>query len=156
MLPELAGANAELEEVVLEIERLVRSVDSATLNAQPAAGFNSIYATVVHIAGSMTWWLGEIVARREVHRDREAEFRARGDDAEELVRVLDEARALSQEVLATLTPAMLDETRQARTLTLPVRQIIPHVLAHTALHWGHIQITTQLLQSRVLDAGRRI
>lgn len=144
MLPELATAMTELDDLSNQAKQIIQTLEPAALNFKPADDINSIYATTTHIAGSLEWWLGEIVAGRAARRDREAEFRAAGADAAALVCALDDALSLARMVLEGVTPAHLDETRHARTLTVTVRWIIPHVLAHTALHLGHLQITAQL------------
>lgn len=105
---------------------------------------NSIGVIATHIAGSLKWYLGEVIAGRDMRRDRDAEFRARGNDARALAQTLDDAREFAREILETLTPAMLDETRQARTRTVIVRQGITHIVAHTAQHVGHLEITAQV------------
>ena len=57
--------------------------------------------------------------------------------------------------MAQLTAAELEETRQAWSRTVSVRWGILHVIEHTALHLGHMQITYQLWQSgRAFDSPR--
>ena len=147
MLPELASAMTELDDLFNQAKQIIQTLDSTGLNYRPGVEMNSIYAITTHIVGSLKWYLGQVIAGRDMRRDREAEFRASGADAPALVRALDDALTFAREILETITPAMLDETRQARTRTVTVRQGVAHVVAHTAQHIGHIEITAQLFKS---------
>ncbi|MBM3129797.1 MAG: DUF1572 domain-containing protein [Chloroflexi bacterium] len=144
MLPELATALTELDDLIDQAKQIIQTMDPAGLDYAPGAEMNSIGAIATHIAGSLKWYLGEVIAQRDMRRDRDAEFRARGKDARTLAQMLDEAREFAREILETITPAMLDETRQARTRTVIVRQGVMHIVAHTAQHVGQIEITAQL------------
>ena len=77
-------------------------------------------------------------------RDRDAEFIARSTDACDLVRLLEKTGVETREVLSNLRETGLDGVRQARGRTFDVRWCILHVIEHTALHLGHMQITYQL------------
>lgn len=148
MLPELASALTELDDLFNQAKQIIQTLDSTQLNYKPGVEMNPIYAITTHIVGSLKWYLGEVIAGRDMRRDRDAEFRASGADAHALVRALDDALSFAREILETITPVMLDETRQARTRTVTVRQGVAHVVAHTAQHVGHIEITAQLSKAR--------
>ncbi|MCA9957006.1 MAG: DUF664 domain-containing protein, partial [Anaerolineales bacterium] len=55
-------------------------------------------------------------------------------------------RSQTRTILQNLTQEDLDGTRQARDREVPTRWAILHVIDHTALHLGHMQITAQLWQ----------
>ncbi len=148
MLPELAISFAELADLNAQAQKIVRGMDPRALDDSPGDGFNSPNAIVTHMAGSQRWWVDEILGQRDVHRDREAEFRAAGQDAEALARRLDDSLRFVKEVLETVTPEMLEQPRQARDRTVTVRYVLPHVVAHTAIHLGHLDLTRQLWESR--------
>jgi hypothetical protein len=61
-----------------------------------------------------------------------------------VVRILDGVAAETREVLSTLGAEELEGTREARGREVPVRWCILHVIDHTALHLGHMQLTYQL------------
>ena len=88
--------------------------------------------------------LRDRLAAGVLHRDRDAEFRFISSDADVLARQLDHAADLVREVLETLTTDVLDQKRECRGRQLTVRSILLRVLAHTALHVGHTQVTRQL------------
>ena len=144
MLSETAAIVAALNELWTEMEQVVRSVPPRALTYKPGEGFNSISALVTHVTGSQKWWIGEILAGRDMHRDRDAEFRVEDSDPRVLEHGLKEAAALVNEVLGTVTADMLDQTRLYRGQPVTVRSILIRVLAHTARHAGHIQIIRKL------------
>ena len=144
MVPETAAVLAELNELRIETKQMLREVAPAALTYKPGDGFNSITIIVTHLTGSQRWWIGEVLAGRDMHRVRDEEFRATEADPEVLVRRLDEAAALANEVLETVTADMLDGTRLYRGQPVTVRWILMRVLAHSARHVGQLQIVRRL------------
>ena len=118
----------------------------AALDWVPSPGFNSICVLTVHIAGAERFWLSDVVAGVDSGRDREAEFQAHGLVPEELAGRLSDSWTFVQSVLADLTLADLDtiriSPRSGKEIT--VSWALGHVLKHTALHLGHLQVTRQL------------
>jgi uncharacterized damage-inducible protein DinB len=112
---------------------------------------NSMVSIATHLAGSETFWMKEIVAGRPIHRDREAEFVARGVGATELKAKLDAAGKVTVEILSSLTPAQLEGPRNFRDRKVTVRWAILHVIEHMATHLGHIQLTRQLWMAQMGD-----
>ncbi len=143
MLPEVAAYVDELGELHAQAKKLIQ-LDASALDYVPGKGLNSMCAIVTHMAGSQKWWIGENLDRRDMHRDREAEFHAAGVAPAELAKRLDESLAFVIESVGKLTPEMLAETRIARGQPVSVRYILCHVLAHTSIHVGHLEITRQL------------
>jgi hypothetical protein len=133
-----------------QISGLLDGLPAEALNWRPlsagseAEETNSLAANVVHITGSQRWLVGEAVGGRPANRDREAEFRAKADEAEPLQRRLDEASAFIADVLDGLSPGALEETVVVREVERTRRWCVVHSLAHTAMHLGHMQLTRQL------------
>lgn len=144
MLPETAAVVGELNELWAEARQMVQHVAPQMLTYKPGDGFNSISAIITHVAGSQKWWIGEILAGRDMHRDRDAEFRATEADPAVLVHRINEVAALVDEVLGTVTAEMAEETRLYRGQPVTVRWILMRVLAHTARHLGQIQIIRKI------------
>jgi len=144
MVPATAAVLAELSELWTETKQMAREMSPAALTYKPGDGFNSITIIVTHLTGSQRWWIGEVLAGRDMHRVRDEEFRATEADPEMLVRRLDEAAALANEVLETVTADMLDGTRLYRGQPVTVRWILMRVLAHSARHVGQMQIVRRL------------
>jgi uncharacterized damage-inducible protein DinB len=157
MLPELNNYLQRIEDLRGQVCDLIADLPAEALNWRPLpssvppasggeerGGTNSLAVLATHIAGAEHFWIGEVVGGRPPTRDRDAEFAAQASDASELIRLLEDTGAETREVFATLAEAHLDGTRQVRGRTIPVRRCILHVIDHTALHLGHIQLTYQL------------
>ena len=146
MLSELNNYLQRIEDLRGQARDLIADLPAEALNWRPIEdeATNSLAVLATHIAGAEHFWIGEVVGRRPPTRDRDAEFAAQASDASQLVRLLEDTGTETREVFATLTEPDLDGTRQARGRTIPVRWCILHVIDHTALHLGHIQLTYQL------------
>jgi uncharacterized damage-inducible protein DinB len=97
-----------------------------------------------HIAGAEHFWIGEVVGGHSLTRDRDSEFAAEVAGTSELLELLERVGAESREVLSSLCGEELEGEREARARSIPVRWCILHVVDHTALHLGHMQLTCQL------------
>ena len=148
MIPEVQGVLSELRVLWDEIEALARRLPPQALIYRHGAGFNSISVLVTHLAGSQRWWIGEVVANRAMHRDRDAEFRAEDVDQSVLTARLHDAAGLVGEILDTLTSEMLDQTRLYRGQPVTVRWILLRLLGHAARHVGQMQIVEKLWASQ--------
>lgn len=151
--------NAELEQYLHMIEdlrgqvgELIAGLSAEALNWRPIEGgddhvTNSLAVLAAHIAGAERFWVAEVIGGRPPTRDRDAEFAIQANDADELRRRLDETGTETREVFAALREEDLDSTREVRGRIVPVRWAILHVIDHTALHLGHMQLTYQLWMS---------
>ncbi len=148
MVPELASYLERIEDLRSQVGRLIADLPAEALNWRPLATANSLAVLAVHIAGAEHFWIGEVVGGLPATRDRDAEFAIQAKTAEELVRQLDDTATETHQLLAILPPAELDGERQARGRTIPVRWCLLHVIDHTALHLGHMQLTYQLWTGR--------
>ena len=112
-------------------------------------GMNSMAILAAHIAGAERYWIGDVVMGETSSRDRDKEFETTGVSADVLSDRLDSALGYVREAFIRLTTGHLAEVRisprDGREVT--VAWSIAHVLEHTALHLGHMQITKQLLKS---------
>lgn len=118
------------------------------LDWSPGGGMNSIAVLVVHVAGSERFWIGDTVMREPSGRDRDAEFVASGMSGQALVSLLDASLAYIEGAFGKLDLEVLAESRTSPRdgRDISVARTIAHVIEHTALHLGHIQITRQLLE----------
>ena len=138
-----------IEDLRAQVGKLIADVPAEALNWRPIQGdddhiTNSLAVLAAHVAGAEHFWIGEVTGGHPPTRDRDAEFITQAADASELLRLLEQAGAETQQVLFALSEADLDGTREARGRTVTVRWCILHVIEHTALHRGHMQITYQL------------
>jgi len=151
MLAEVAAYLERIEDVRGQIRKLIAPLSSEALNWRPIEGeddhaTNSLAVLAAHVAGSEHFWIAEVVGGVPPTRDRDAEFRTETAGAAALVAGLDAVAAETRQVMEGLTESDLGETRQAWDRVVPVRWAILHVIDHTSLHLGHIQLTYQLWQ----------
>lgn len=149
LAPELHYYLLLLSDLRKQVRALVADLPAAALNWRPLPDVedhatNSLAVLAAHIAGAEHFWIAEIIGGHPPTRDRLAEFALQVEDAGELLRRLDAVGEETRAVFARLTPADLDDVRTAQGKTMPVRWGILHIIDHTALHLGHMQITYQL------------
>jgi uncharacterized damage-inducible protein DinB len=148
-MKETEGYLSILMDLREQVKKGLDGLPNEALDWHPTTGqgdlaTNSMVSIATHLAGSETFWMKEVIGGHPIQRDREAEFVARGVGASELQAKLDAAAKVTVEVLSSLTPAQMDESRKFRDRTVTVRWAILHVIEHTANHLGHIQLTRQL------------
>lgn len=150
---ELDTYSRELTLLLGRLCRLVDGLSASELNWRPPAPeANSLYVIATHVLGNAEAWVLGIICGQDVHRDRDAEFRASGTDPAPLI---ERAKRLSEEMsraLQALPASALDESRRpappllgigpAEELT--VRQALMRVLVHALMHVGQMQITRDL------------
>ena len=149
MIPELANYFGRIEDLRGQISGLIAELPEQGLNWRPIKGkddhvTNSLAVLTCHIAGAEHFWIAEVVGGRPETRDRDAEFATVATDAGEILRFLEKTAQETREVFSTLGETDLNGTRQVKGRTIPVRWCLLHVIDHTALHLGHMQITYQL------------
>lgn len=160
LIPELNHYLQMIEDLRGQVGELVAGLPAEaltwrpiSLSASPTSGkeereetTNSLTVLATHVAGAEHFWIGEVVGARPRTRDRDAEFAAETGDASALLRLLKEVSVETRAVFSALDAADLAGTREARGRTIPVRWCFLHVIDHTALHLGHMQLTYQLWQ----------
>lgn len=149
MHPELQHYLHMIEDLRGQIRDLISDLPAEALNWRPLPGsddhaMNSLAVMAAHVAGAEHFWIAEIVGGYPITRDRPAEFAIEVDGPADLLRRLDEVGVETRDVFARLTLADLDGRREAWDRPVSVRWGILHVIDHTALHLGHMQITYQL------------
>lgn len=150
MLSVLEDYSERLPALHTEIERTIEGLPPPALDWVPGPDMNSLGVLAVHVAGAERYWIGDVVGRDPSGRDRAAGFRTRGLDAATLKARLTEALAHSQAVLEGLTLPDLEASRVSPRdgRVFMVARCLAHVLEHTALHLGHMQITRQLWEQQ--------
>ncbi len=149
MLSELENYLHRIEDLRSQVQALITDLPAQALDWRPTESSeehasNSLAVLAAHIAGAERYWIAEIVGKRPPIRNRPAEFATEATNADELCRLLDQSGAETREILATLKETDLDGTREVEGRVVPVRWGILHIIDHTALHLGHMQITYQL------------
>ena len=149
MSSELASYLQMIEDLRSQVCDLIAGLPAEALNWHPLEdpgehATNSLAVLAAHIAGAEHFWTAEVVGGLPPSRDRDAEFATRAASASELVSLLEAVGEETRKVFSTLSDTDLDGTCQARGRVIPVRWCILHVIDHSALHLGHMQLTYQL------------
>lgn len=149
MLSELDSYLTRLEDLRSQVLNLINDLPVDALNWRPIEdkddhATNSLAVLTAHLVGAEHFWVAEVIGGQPATRDRDAEFVTVANNASDLIHLLEKVAQETREVFSTLSESDLNGTRQARDRTVPVRWGILHVIEHTALHLGHMQITYQL------------
>ena len=133
-----------LQELHEDVKNALEGLSPEALDWSPKAGVNSITVLIVHLTGSQRFLFGEVIGGQDIHRDRDAEFLAKGLTPEQLTEHLNDSYQYISTVLERLTLADLESKRMFRTREVTVGWVIGHALKHTATHLGHIQVMHDL------------
>ncbi len=160
MLAELAYYIDRIDDLSRQISEMISQVSTEALNWRPIDGeddhaTNSLAVMAAHVAGAEYHWIAEVIGRQPATRQRELEFKTVAVDASSLVEKLTKNAEVSRQILAALNEDDLAGSREVDGRTVPVRWAILHVIDHTALHLGHMQITYQLWNGGQAIAARR-
>jgi uncharacterized damage-inducible protein DinB len=136
-----------LQQIHEDSKAAIEGLTQDELDWIPGEGMNSMAVLAAHIAGSETFWIGDIVMGQPSGRDRPAEFATSGINGETLSDLLDGSLSRIALAFESMSVEQLHETRQSPRGgdEFTVVWAIGHVLEHTALHLGHMQVTRQLL-----------
>lgn len=112
-------------------------------------GANSPYAVVTHCLGVLEYWAGYVVAGRSIERDRDAEFVARGDVADLVIRVRRARQQLGRDLDAMDPWAPPRGRPEPEDAELPLARTqggaAVHVYEELAQHLGQLEITRDVL-----------
>ena len=146
---ELDNYLQRIEDLRGQVRSLIADLPAEALNWRPIESVeehatNSLAVLAAHVAGAEHFWITEVIGGRPATRDRDAEFSIIVADASELTGRLDTVGVETREVFSSLTVADLDGIREVENRAVAIRWGILHVIDHTALHLGHMQVTYQL------------
>lgn len=133
-----------LQELHDDVAKTIEGLSPEALDWSPKAGVNSITVLIVHLTGSQRFLFGEVIGGQDIHRDRDAEFLAKGLSPDELKQRLGDNLTYIADVMESLTLADLERKCMFRTREVTVGWVIGHALKHTATHLGHIQVMRDL------------
>jgi uncharacterized damage-inducible protein DinB len=127
------------------LRKALEGLDMAQLDRAPAPETNSIAVLVTHACASELDWL-HTAAGRTMQRDRDAEFRARGQSAEQVAAAVERAATEMPALVRAAVSAGADATRRSRAgRELSAAWCLLHALDHLAEHVGHAELTRQLV-----------
>jgi uncharacterized damage-inducible protein DinB len=154
MLELFAACLKQLETLHADLNSVIVDVPVEALNWSPGPEMNSVAVLAAHTAGSERYWIGDVIARDDSRRDREAEFRTQAASTAELIARLEAALAHSRGVLGQLTLENLNEKRIAPSdqREVTVAWALIHALEHVATHLGHMQLMRDMWQTQRVSA----
>ena len=142
-----------VDRAVDQMTEIVTGIGDDLANRKPALpGANSPYAILRHCLGVMEFWGGEVVAGREIIRDRPAEFRARGPAAELAVaarKAVDQFRA-DAATAGFAAPPRGGTGHQKHPDELEFASqghALLHVLEEVCQHLGQMELTRDVLRA---------
>ncbi len=149
MLPEIQTYIEVLREAREQVAQVLDGLTVDALNWHPLPDdTNSLYALAVHLLGAERRWLHLEVGGRKIQRDREAEFRTRGDEITSLLATYQTVALTSETILAPLEEPEMGVLRGQSPDAHSVRWCILHVIEHYNEHLGQMVLTRQLWENR--------
>ena len=148
-----------VDRAVDEMAEIVTELGDDLANRKPVLqGSNSPYAILQHCLGVMEFWGGEVVAGREVTRDRDAEFRAHGPVASLTAATADAKRrfradAATAEFAAPPRGGMDDDMSPDELELTSQGHALLHVLEEVAQHLGQMELTRDVLRAATAEPG---
>jgi uncharacterized damage-inducible protein DinB len=148
MEPIFEGFFAVLQAMHKDCKAALTDMSQEELDHSPGEGMNSLAVLAAHIAGSGSFWISDVVMGQPTGRDRPSEFVTSGVDRRTLSDRLDGSLSRIGNIFENLSVEQLSEYRTAPGWEeeFTVAWAIGHILEHTALHLGHMQVTRQLLE----------
>ena len=122
-------------------------------------GSNTMFAIATHMVAMGEYWVLCLVGGADIVRARQAEFHAVGSSAEIVLRLQTWSQAcdvlcagLGSEVLAEIARVPIEylQTGGFGSGVLSKRECLMHVVEHSALHLGQLQILRQLVEQRAI------
>ncbi len=149
MLNELENYLLRIEDLHKQIVDMIDDMPRDGLNFFPIVlpqmqVSNSIANLAMHVAGAEHYWIGEVIGGMPATRDRDSEFAVRVKNSSPLIDILNNTLAETRTIFAKLTEADLSKTYEVDEKMVTGRWAILHVVDHSSLHLGHMQITYQL------------
>lgn len=128
-----------------EIFAILEEVGVEGMNWKPGGeNFNSLYTTAYHTICSQNWWITENLNQVKIERDRTAEFKAYAENLDQLYQMYESIQSETKRILETVGCNEIQHLREVKGRKVSVEWIVIHVVEHTALHLGHMQVTKQL------------
>ncbi len=151
MISEVQTQLERLRELRGHVLQTLEGLDADALNWKPLpTETNSVFVLTTHLLGAERHWLHEVVGQRKIERDRDAEFRARGETSAALRAAYAAVARESEEILARLDASDMDVLREAgHYSSRTVRWSILHMIEHYCEHLAQMRLTRQLWENQV-------
>lgn len=138
--------------IASSVDSLVELLDGLAaddLNWSPLENANSLYVLATHTMGNIEQNVLGAICEEPVERDRDAEFRAQADSAEAIQRRWRDLRDRISACLEDAPQSRLEDKKEhyGRGLVTGRERLIV-VARHAAEHFGHAELTRDLLKAR--------
>ncbi len=157
---ELRVYAAYIRRIALEAVATLQDLSAGQLSWKNGEdGSNTMFAIATHMVAMGEYWVLCLVGGADVVRDRQAEFHAVGSAAEIVLRLQNWSQAcdvictgLGSEVLAEIARVPVEYLQSGGfgSGALSKRECLMHVVEHSALHLGQLQILRQLVERRAI------
>lgn len=125
--------------------------DELLCRAPEVEGANSVFALITHCCGVMERWGGEVIAGREINRDRRSEFTATGSVDQLEARVSAQLRRWREDLAdydAGASPRGPDGWEDGDPQPITQGFVVLHVIEELFQHLGHVDLTVDLVLER--------
>ena len=129
--------------------QIVEALGDERVNLRPnnMSNTNSPFAILTHCVGLTRYWIGTVLAGRQVHRDRDAEFRTQGTVAQ----IRQAVRELQQQIQDDLKhvrgdqPPAFPEAVRPQQQTWTQGRFVLQCYKELAQHHGHMELTRDVM-----------
>ena len=136
----------KLEQLHGRIQDCLARLTPEQIWARGSDNENAVGNLVLHLSGNVRQWIGSGVAGLADHRQRDAEFDARGGVAPaDLVELLKTRVAEAAGIIRAVPAARLTERITPQGYDVTVLEAIAHVVEHFSQHTGQIILLTKML-----------
>ena len=159
-LDELRVYAAYIRRIALEAVATLQDLTDRQLNWKTGEdGSNTMFAIATHMVAMGEYWVLCLVGGADIVRARQGEFHAIDSAAESVLRLQNCSQAcdvlcagLGSEVLAEIARVPLEYLQSGcfGSGVLSKRECLMHVVEHSALHLGQLQILRQLVERRAI------
>jgi uncharacterized damage-inducible protein DinB len=139
-----------LENLNRHIHQEIENLPDEAMDWAPGSGMNSAAILLAHTAGSLRYWIGDVVLGDPSDRVREREFQIRGQTKKELLGNLEAVLDYVRRALPALSVGDLEKMGHRKPGEDPrtCGWALLHALEHGYLHLGHLELTCQLWTQR--------
>jgi uncharacterized damage-inducible protein DinB len=135
---------AKLRQQCGQLEECIAKLTPEQVWQRGGESQNAVGNLLLHLTGNIRQWILTGVAGEPLHRNRDAEFSARGGEPPAvLMRHLSETVHKACDVIERLPPYRLMETLRIQEHEVSVLESIYHVVEHFSGHTGQIILLTK-------------
>ncbi|HEX5229632.1 MAG TPA: DinB family protein [Bryobacteraceae bacterium] len=141
----------KLEQLHSRIQDCLARLTPEQIWARHSESENAVGNLILHLSGNVRQWIGSGVAGLPDHRERDAEFDARGGKSTaELAELINRRVLDAVSIIRSVPPSRLNERITPQGHGVTVLEAIAHVVEHFSMHTGQVILLTKLLTGQDL------